>query len=190
MLDDELEGEFILGWPDRKRLSHMTSTDAEGRVVYARSPVLEQEGLITPVDAFFINAQVQMPEAMHPDDWSVEICGEVNEPFSLTLKELMNFPARTVRAVTECAGNDGDYFDYTEQKTNEKPQMIRGGTDIDGFVKKYKDGKQNVKYRSGRNDQHTFSDMLMGKRHRNVLWGNFDIRFFSHHFDITAERDR
>ena len=58
------------------------------------------------------------------------------------------------------------------------------------FQKKYKDGKQNVKYRSGRNDQHAFDDMLMGKRHRNVLWGNFDIRFFSHHFDITAERDR
>ena len=85
MLDDELEGEFILGWPDRKRLKHMTSTDAEGRVVYARSPILEQEGLITPVDAFFVNAQVQMPEPTHPDDWSVEICGEVEKPFTLTL---------------------------------------------------------------------------------------------------------
>ena len=42
MEDDELEGEFILGWPDRKRLTQMTSVDAEGRVVYARSPILGQ----------------------------------------------------------------------------------------------------------------------------------------------------
>ncbi|MEQ8195523.1 MAG: molybdopterin-dependent oxidoreductase [Rhodospirillales bacterium] len=144
MLDDELEGEFILGWPDRKRLKHMTSTDAEGRVVYARSPILEQEGLITPVDAFFVNAQVQMPEPTHPDDWSVEICGEVEKPFTLTLDELKKFPAKTVRAVTECAGNDGDFFDYVDKRTNDKPQLMRGGVDIDGFVKKYKERNATV----------------------------------------------
>ena len=138
MLDDDLEGEFIKGWPDRKRLNHMTSTDAEGRVVYARSPILEQEGLVTPINAFFINAQVQMPEAIHPDDWSFEICGEVDKPFSLTLDKLKRFPAKTVRAVTECAGNDGDYFNYLAKKSNIKPEMLRGNTDISEFVQKYK----------------------------------------------------
>jgi DMSO/TMAO reductase YedYZ molybdopterin-dependent catalytic subunit len=140
MEDDDLEGEFILGWPDRKRLEHMTSPDAEGRVVYARSPILEQQGLITPINAFFINAQVQMPDPVHPDDWSFEICGEVDEPFTLTLEELKKLPARTVRAVTECAGNDGDYFDYLEKKSNTKPQLVRGNEDFQDFVLKHKSG--------------------------------------------------
>lgn len=110
MIEDDLEGEFILGWPDRKRLGHMTSPDAEGRIVYARSPILEQEGLITPIDAFFINAQVQMPEPVHPDDWTLKISGEVDQSITLTLDDLKKFPARTVRAVTECAGNDAAFL--------------------------------------------------------------------------------
>ena len=43
MEDDDLEGEWILGWPGRKRLSHFASTDQKGRVTYAQSPILEQE---------------------------------------------------------------------------------------------------------------------------------------------------
>ena len=141
MIEDDVEGEFILGWPDRKRLGHMTSPDAEGRIVYARSPILEQEGLITPIDAFFINAQVQMPEPVHPDDWSLEICGEVGKSFTLTLDDLKKFPARTVRAVTECAGNDAGYFDYLANRTNQKPNMQRGTADMSDYVLKGKGSK-------------------------------------------------
>lgn len=144
MEDDELEGEFILGWPDRKRLTQMTSVDAEGRVVYARSPILEQDGLITPTNAFFINAQVQMPEPVYPEDWSFEISGEVDKPFSLTLEELKKMPARTVRAVTECAGNDGDYFAFLEGKSNTKPQLVRGNEDFHDFVQKYKNANASL----------------------------------------------
>lgn len=30
MSDEDLEGEFVLGWPQKKRLKHMQSTDADG----------------------------------------------------------------------------------------------------------------------------------------------------------------
>jgi hypothetical protein len=44
MSEDELEGDWIHGWPDRKRAALMPSRDAEGRVIMARSPVLDLEG--------------------------------------------------------------------------------------------------------------------------------------------------
>lgn len=138
MEEDDLEGEWILGWPGKKRLTHMSSTDAEGRVVYAQSPFLDQEGLITPVDASYIVAQIAMPEPVHPDDWSFEIGGEVERPLTFTLEELKKLPARTVRAVTECAGNDGDFFEYLEKRLNTKPTLRRANENVQDWFALHK----------------------------------------------------
>ncbi len=135
-MDDELEGEFIGGWPNKKRLRHMQSTDAEGRAVYGQSPILDQEGLITPVDAFYFMAQIAMPEPVHPDDWSFEIAGDVERPFTYTLEDIKKLPARTVRAVTECAGNDADFFEYQENRLHEKPVIRRANEDIAAWFAK------------------------------------------------------
>lgn len=108
----EVEGEFLMGWPDRKRPSLTEGKDAEGRVIAAQSPILDMEGLITPTDLSYIIAQLEMPDPVHPDDWSFSITGEVERPVQFTLEDLQKLPGRTVRAVTECAGNDTDFFDY------------------------------------------------------------------------------
>jgi DMSO/TMAO reductase YedYZ molybdopterin-dependent catalytic subunit len=108
----EIEGDWILGWPDRKRPHLMEGKDGKGRVIFGRSPLRDLEGLITPVDSYYIVAQLQMPEPVHPDDWTLTIGGEVDRPFEVTFEELRKLPGRTVRAVTECAGNDADYFNY------------------------------------------------------------------------------
>lgn len=108
----EIEGDWILGWPDRKRPRLMEGKDGKGRVIFGRTPLRDLEGLITPVDSYYIVAQLQMPEPVHPDDWTLTIGGEVERPFELTFEELRKLPGRTVRAVTECAGNDADYFNY------------------------------------------------------------------------------
>lgn len=108
----EIEGELLMGWPDRKRPALTERKDMEGRVLAAQAPVLDLEGLITPTDLSYIHAQLKMPEPVHPLDWSFSITGEVERPVQFTLEELQKLPGRTVRAVTECAGNDTDFFDY------------------------------------------------------------------------------
>jgi DMSO/TMAO reductase YedYZ molybdopterin-dependent catalytic subunit len=125
MSEDELEGEWVHGWPDRKRAELMPSRDSEGRVIMARSPVLDLEGLITPTDASYIIAQLQMPDPVHPDDYAFSLFGEVENPVEFTLEELRRLPGRTVRAVTECAGNDMGFFDYLQDRSNNPKPALR-----------------------------------------------------------------
>ena len=81
----ELEGEWVMGWPDRKRARVMPSKDSEGRTIFARSPVLDLEGVLTPTDAYYVIAQLNMPDPVHPDDFSFSIGGMVDNPIDYTL---------------------------------------------------------------------------------------------------------
>lgn len=108
----EIEGDWVMGWPDRKRATIIAGKDSQGRVINGRAPITDLEGLITPTDAYYVVNQLEVPEPMHPDDWMLTIGGLVERPVELSLKDLMKLPGRTVRAVTECAGNDAGYFDY------------------------------------------------------------------------------
>lgn len=121
----EIEGDWVFGWPDRKRAGIMPSKDAEGRVIFARSPVLDLEGLITPVDAYYVIAQLNMPDPIHPDDYRFSVGGEVANPAEYVLEDLRRLPSRTVRAVTECAGNDGEFFSYLQEGSNMKKPSLR-----------------------------------------------------------------
>ena len=121
----ELEGEWVMGWPDRKRARVMPSKDSEGRTIFARSPVLDLEGVLTPTDAYYVIAQLNMPDPVHPDDFSFTIGGMVDNPIEYTLEEIRKFPGRTVRAVTECAGNDGEFWDYIEEGKNVPKPSLR-----------------------------------------------------------------
>lgn len=123
----DIEGEWIMGWPDRKRHRLSPSKDQEGRTIMGRAPFMEHEGLITPTDAFYIIAQLEMPEPVHPDDYSFEVFGEVERPASYGLQELRKLPGLTVRAVTECAGNDTEFWDYLEARARgeRKPKPSR-----------------------------------------------------------------
>ena len=111
----EIEGDFVMGWPDRKRAGLIAGKDPEGRVLSGRTPILAQEGLITPTDNYYVVTQLDMPEPVHPEDWSLTVCGEVDRPMTLTLEDLRKLPGRSVRAVTECAGNDEGFFDYLKR---------------------------------------------------------------------------
>src|SRR6185295_3734753 len=100
----ELEGDWVMGWPDRKRPTLIAGKDSQGRVINGRAPITQLEG----------------PDPIHPDDWTLRIEGEVERPLEMSLKDLQKLPGRTVRAVTECAGNDAGFFDYL-QKGVKKP---------------------------------------------------------------------
>ena len=115
MAKREIEGDWVMGWPDRKRAELSAGKDAEGRVISGRTPILDQEGLITPTNNYYIVTQLDMPEPIHPDDWSLTVGGEVERELTLTLDDLRKLPGRSVRAVTECAGNDEGFFDYAKR---------------------------------------------------------------------------
>jgi hypothetical protein len=115
MAKREIEGDWVMGWPDRKRTELAAGKDAEGRVISGRTPILDQEGLLTPTNNYYIVTQLDMPEPLHPDDWTLTIGGEVERPLTLALDDLRKLPGRSVRAVTECAGNDEGFFDYARR---------------------------------------------------------------------------
>ena len=133
MAENEMAGEWVMGWPDRKRARIMPSKDAEGRVVFARSPVLDLEGMLTPTDAYYIIAQLNMPDPVHPDDYRFTVGGLVDNPVEYDLDALRKLPGgRTVRAVTECAGNDGEHFDYIKEGSNMRKPSFRVVQDEEG----------------------------------------------------------
>lgn len=123
-----IEGDWILGWPDRKRYRLSPSKDQEGRTIMGRTPFLQHEGLITPTDAYYIVAQLQMPDPVHPDDYLFEVSGEVERPAGYGIEHLRKLPGRSVRAVTECAGNDSGFWDYLDSRSKggnvPKPSMV------------------------------------------------------------------
>ena len=69
MARPEIEGDWVMGWPDRKRPSLIAGKDSQGRVINGRSPITELEGLITPTDAYYVVNQLEVPDPIHPDDW-------------------------------------------------------------------------------------------------------------------------
>jgi DMSO/TMAO reductase YedYZ molybdopterin-dependent catalytic subunit len=119
----EIEGDWVMGWPDRKRAAIIAGKDSQGRVINGRAPITELEGLLTPTDAYYVVNQLDVPEPIHPDDWVLSVSGLVERPIEITLKDLMKLPGRTVRAVTECAGNDAGFFDYV-MKGAKKPSRL------------------------------------------------------------------
>ena len=78
MARPEIEGDWVMGWPDRKRAGISAGKDAQGRIINGRSPVTQLEGLLTPTDAYYIVNQLEVPEPMHPDDWVLQIGGLVS----------------------------------------------------------------------------------------------------------------
>jgi DMSO/TMAO reductase YedYZ molybdopterin-dependent catalytic subunit len=131
MARPEVEGEWVQGWPDRARARLMPSKDAEGKTIYARTPLLDLEGLITPTDAFYVVCQLNAADPIHPDDYKLTIKGLVERPMELTLADIQQLPSRTVRSVMECAGDDGEFFHWQKRggpkPTRLKKQKEQGG---------------------------------------------------------------
>lgn len=129
-----IEGDWVMGWPDRKRYRLSPGKDREGRTISGRTPFLQHEGLLTPTDAYYVVAQLQMPDPVHPDDYSFEIFGEVERPATYSLGDLRKLPGHTVRAVTECAGNDTAFWDYLDSRAkggNMPKPLLEASEDVE-----------------------------------------------------------
>jgi DMSO/TMAO reductase YedYZ molybdopterin-dependent catalytic subunit len=84
----------------------------------SRPPQLEtpfsvyNEGVITPNDAFFVRYHLSdVPYAIDPDKFSLEIKGKVDRPLKLSLAEIKKMPTVEVVAAHQCSGNSRGFFD-------------------------------------------------------------------------------
>jgi DMSO/TMAO reductase YedYZ molybdopterin-dependent catalytic subunit len=100
------------GWPSRNTAQPRVLLDEQGRIVRIRTPVLDLEGHLTPTYLFYVVQHFAVPEPVRPEDWRVQLDGEVKQPLTLTYDDIRRLPARTVRTVMECSGSDADFFEY------------------------------------------------------------------------------
>lgn len=104
--------ERFMGWPAAGRPeARVRLRDRQERVVSAASPVLEQEGRITPTEAFYVVQHFRVPEPVRREDWRLTVDGHVRQPLTLAFDDLRTLQGRTVRALLECSGNDAAFFD-------------------------------------------------------------------------------
>ena len=77
-----------------------------------------------PTDAFYIVAQFDVCDPIHPDDYVLSVKGLVNKPMELTLSDIQQLPSRTIRTVMECAGDDGEFFHW-QKRGGPKPSRLK-----------------------------------------------------------------
>jgi len=80
------------------------------RFVDLESPVAYFNTWLTPVPHFFVRNHMHEPSELDPADWRLNIGGEVEKPFALTLAELSKLETHSVVNTLECAGNGRDLY--------------------------------------------------------------------------------
>lgn len=65
-------------------------------------PALRTE--VTPVELAFVRNHFSVPEG-DPSKWMLEVCGAVQNPVSISLRDIQAFTAKTLLVILECAGN-------------------------------------------------------------------------------------
>ena len=125
------EGNLWGGWPS-KDVKPVMLTDAQGRMEKIRTPVMDLEGIITPVEFHYTSQHFGLPEPVPTEKWSLTLDGEVKRPLALNYEELRRFPGHTVRTVMECSGSDAPFFEYFKgegprpSRTNEGMTLSTG----------------------------------------------------------------
>ena len=75
------------------------------RFVDLETPIEYFNTWLTPIPHFFVRNHMHEPSEINAEDWRLSIGGEVENPLTLTLRELSNLEQRSVVNTLECAGN-------------------------------------------------------------------------------------
>jgi len=75
------------------------------RFVDMEAPVEYFNTWLTPVPRFFVRNHMHEPVELDADTWRLNVGGEVDKPFTLTLAELSKLETHSVVNTLECAGN-------------------------------------------------------------------------------------
>ena len=84
---------------------------------------------VTETEQLFVLAHAAVP-GIEANEWSLEICGLVEERLSLSLDDLMAYPQQSVEAVLKCAGSPFDHTVPTRQVAN----VVWRGVDVKSLL--------------------------------------------------------
>src|SRR5436309_5329765 len=79
----------------------------------SETPLREMRSWVTPNRFFFVRNHFAEPE-LTPDNWRLQIQGQVRRARTWTWDELTELPERTVFATMECAGNGRSFLRQPE----------------------------------------------------------------------------
>jgi DMSO/TMAO reductase YedYZ molybdopterin-dependent catalytic subunit len=105
------------GGPDTRPIT--TEFPQKGAMILQRTrpPLLEtpfdvfDQGVFTPNDRFFVRWHwAVIPTEINVDEFRLTVHGNVNQPVSLSLKEIMSLPQVELAAVNQCSGNSRGLF--------------------------------------------------------------------------------
>jgi sulfite oxidase len=75
------------------------------RFVDLETPVEYLNTWLTPAQHFFVRNHMHEPSELNAEDWRLNVGGEVDKPFTLTLAEFSKLETHSVTNTLECAGN-------------------------------------------------------------------------------------
>jgi len=105
------------GGPDTRQIT--TAFPQKGAMILQRTrpPLLEtpfevfDHGVFTPNDRFFVRWHwAVIPTEVDVDKFQLAVHGNVNQPVSLSLQDLMKLPQVEIAAVNQCSGNSRGFF--------------------------------------------------------------------------------
>lgn len=81
-----------------------TRREVTGRPYNAETPLEVLDRALTPPGLCYVRNHFDIP-ALDPEEWRLEVTGEVKEPRPFSLSELRDLEERTAPVTLECAGN-------------------------------------------------------------------------------------
>ncbi len=97
----------LVKYPQKRPMIGLTSRPPQLETPFA----VFNDGPITPNNAFFVRYHLaDVPLAIDPDKFTLEIRGKVDRPQKLTLKEIRKFKSVELVAVNQCSGNSRGFF--------------------------------------------------------------------------------
>lgn len=101
----------LLSWASAAQSGSIDVPGEDGMIVRSfrfvdlETPVEYFNTWLTPVPHFFVRNHMHEPSTLDAGDWRLNVSGEVEKPFALTLAELSKFETHSVVNTLECAGN-------------------------------------------------------------------------------------
>ena len=77
--------------------------------VCSESPLTSLDTWITPTERFYIRNHFSDVPNLDPSTWRLAIEGEVRQPLTLSLSDILAMPSKELASTMECAGNSRSY---------------------------------------------------------------------------------